>query len=117
MIDFISVLDFCQDSAAIWQLLGRAINIIKIVIPIIIILFAMIDLGKAVMAGKEDEIKNAQKLLIKRLIYGVIIFFVVTIVQTVFGLIDENIIDNGGVCMSCISDPNNPPCSTYANRL
>lgn len=115
MINFINVLEttFCADSSSIWQLLGHVVNIVKIVIPIIIILFAMLDLGKAVMAGKEDEIKNAQKMLIKRLIYGVIIFFVVTIVQTVFNLIGQNI--NGGegdsgICMACVSDPDGNKC-------
>ena len=37
---------------------------------------------------QEDEIKSAQKLLIKRAIYAVAIFFVVLIVQLVFGLLD-----------------------------
>ena len=66
---------FCQDSAEIWKLIGQVINIFKIVIPIIIVLLAMVDLGKAVMAGEEKEIKTAQKMLIKRLVYGVVIFF------------------------------------------
>ena len=47
----------------------------------------MFDLGKAVVASKEDEIKSAQKLLIKRAIYAIAIFFVVLIVQVVFGLL------------------------------
>ena len=62
----------------------------QIGIPIILILLGMFDLGKAVMASKEDEIKSAQKLLIKRCIYAVAIFFVVFIVQLVFGLIDNS---------------------------
>ena len=47
------------------------IPLIQIGIPIILILLGMFDLGKAVMASKEDEIKSAQKLLIKRCIYAV----------------------------------------------
>lgn len=66
------------------------IPLIQIGIPIILILLGMLDLGKAVMASKEDEIKSAQKLLIKRAIYAVAIFFVVFIVQVVFGLIDNS---------------------------
>lgn len=66
------------------------IPLIQIGIPIILILLGMFDLGKAVMASKEDEIKLAQKLLIKRCIYAVAIFFVVFIVQLVFGLIDNS---------------------------
>ncbi len=66
------------------------IPLIQIGIPIILIVLGMLDLGKAVMASKEDEIKSAQKLLIKRAIYAVAIFFVVFVVQVVFGLIDNS---------------------------
>ena len=110
----INTLGFCSDSASIWYLLGTVINIVKIVIPIIIILLAMLDLGKAVMAGKEDEIKSAQKLLVKRLVYGVIIFFVVTIVQTVFNLIGRNITGEGDarICWTCVTNPGSCPEKT-----
>ena len=53
-----TLLSFCESSAEIWQLVGKIINIIKIVIPIIIVILAMLDLGKAVMAGEEKEIKD-----------------------------------------------------------
>ena len=83
------------------------IPLIQIGIPIILILLGMIDLGKAVMASKEDEIKAAQKLLIKRIIYAVAIFFVVLIVQVVFGLLDttgdKEISNNGQSWSTCWS--------------
>ena len=60
--------------------------IIQIGIPIILIVLGTLDLGKAVLAGKEDEQKNAQKMLIKRCVYAVLVFFVVTIVSLVFSL-------------------------------
>lgn len=60
--------------------------IIQIGIPIILVVLGTLDLGKAVIAGKEDEMKNAQKILIKRCIYAVMVFFVVTIVSLVFSL-------------------------------
>ena len=65
------------------------IPLIQIGIPIILIILGMIDLGKAVIASKEDEIKSAQKLLIKRAIYAVAIFFVVMLVTLVFGLLSN----------------------------
>lgn len=65
------------------------IPLIQLGIPIILILLGMLDLGKAVVASKEDEIKNAQKLLVKRAIYAIAIFFVVLIVQVVFGLLSS----------------------------
>ena len=66
------------------------IPLIQIGIPIILIILGMLDLGKAVVASKEDEIKSAQKLLVKRCIYAVAIFFVVLIVTVVFGLVADN---------------------------
>ena len=62
------------------------IPLFQIGIPIILIIFGTVDLGKAVIASKEDEIKAAQKMLIKRAIYAVAVFFVVTIVSLVFSL-------------------------------
>ena len=84
-------LDTCTDLMPIIKLIKfGVIPLIQIGIPIILILLGMLDLGKAVMASKEDEIKSAQKLLIKRCIYAVAVFFVVFIVQLVFGLIDNS---------------------------
>lgn len=110
-MDIGTVSEFCAESADIWYLLGTVINIIKIAIPILIVVLAIFDLGKAVMAGEEKEIKEAQKMLIKRLIYGVIIFFVVTIVQIVFSLVGENL-NNGAskICWACATRPNSDDC-------
>ena len=81
-------LDMCDNLAPLIRLIKDGIiTLIQIGIPIILIILGMLDLGKAVMASKEDEIKSAQKLLIKRCIYAVAIFFVVLIVQVVFGLL------------------------------
>ena len=60
------------------------ISLIQYAVPVIIIIYGSLDLFKAVVASKEDEIKAAQKLLIKRVIYGIVIFFIVTLVRLVF---------------------------------
>lgn len=62
------------------------IPVFQIGIPILLIVLGMIDFAKAVMAGKEDEMKKHQNIFIKRCIYAVGIFFVVTIVTLVFNL-------------------------------
>jgi len=60
-------------------------NILRIAIPIALLIFGTIDLGKAVMAGDEKEIKSATSLLIKRVIAAVAVFLLFTIVYTVTG--------------------------------
>lgn len=72
------------------DLIGTVINVIKIGIPIILIIWGMLDLGKAVMAQNEDEIKKAQQVFIKRIISAVLVFLVVFIVQLVLNLIGED---------------------------
>lgn len=74
------------------------IMIIKIAVPIVLIIFGMIDLGKGVVASKEDEIKKGQSSFIKRLIAGIIVFFMVSISQLVIGIIDK---ESGGGFWSC----------------
>ena len=121
ILNVVQMLGFCSDSKPIWIFLGHIVNILQIAIPVIIVLLGTLDLGKAVMAGEDQKIKEAQKMLIMRLIYGAAVFFVVTIVQIVFGLVgtagkeggDSNIKDttkdgdNASICFSCISTPKN----------
>lgn len=70
-------------------LVHTAIVIIKIVVPILLIIFGMLDLSKAVIAAKEDEIKKGQQTFIKRAIAAVIVFFVIQIVQLLVGFISN----------------------------
>lgn len=83
-------LDTCSDLAPLIRLIKFGIiPIIQIGVPILLILYGMFDLSKAVIASKEDEIKNATKLLTKRAIYAVAVFLVVTLVTAVFGLLSS----------------------------
>ena len=67
----------------------KVINVLQILIPIALILFGLIDLGKAVIAGKEDEMKKAQGTLLRRVVYAVAVFFVFTLVTFAMGLIGK----------------------------
>ena len=100
MLDLVNILEVSCDSipGEITDLLGSVVTLIQIGIPIIIVIMAMIDLGKAVSSQKEDEIKKAQSMLIKRLMYGVLIFLVVAIVKFVLGIVG----DSAGDAISCL---------------
>lgn len=66
-----------------------AVNAIKVVIPILLIFFGMLDLAKAVMSNDEKEMKGAQGKFIRRAIYAVVVFFVVAVVQLVFSTLGK----------------------------
>lgn len=106
----------CSDLWEIWQIIGWVLWIFKIVIPIIIILFGMIDLGKAVVASKDDEIKKSVKSLVMRAIAGVVIFFVPTIVGLIFNLVNDfsEVEGEYDVCATCVTDPGD--CETAAKN-
>lgn len=88
------------------------IVVIKIAVPVILVIFGMLDLAKGVMAGKEDEIKKGQQVFIKRIIAAVLVFFVITIVQLVMGLISSE--DNSfWNCADQILNGNSGYFSTY----
>lgn len=57
---------------------------IQVIVPILLIIFGMIELAKAVTAQKEDEIKKAQGSFLKKLVLAVIVFLVFSIVSFVF---------------------------------
>ncbi len=79
----------CSKLAEIWQIIGWVLWVFKIAVPIIIIAFGMIDLGKAVVASKDEEIKKSVKSLVMRCIAGIVIFFIPTIVGAIFSLVNE----------------------------
>lgn len=90
--------DGCRGLLPLVRVIRRGIYpIVQILIPIVLIIYGIIDLGKAVIASDEKEIKAAQSRLIKRCIYAALIFFVVTLVTVIM-----DIIGNGG----SDSDPN-----------
>lgn len=64
--------------------------IAQIIIPILLIIWGTIDLGKAVIASKEEDIKKAQGMLVKRIIYAILVFLLVVIVNFAMGIVGNN---------------------------
>ena len=109
---------FCADTANIWRTVGYFLLVFKIVIPIILIILGMIDLGKAVISSDDKAISKSVKSLAMRLIAAVVIFFIPTIVSFVIQLVDTSVDDQNEVCARCISSPNGETCDhAYDNFI
>lgn len=110
---------FCVGTANIWQMVGIVLLIFKIIIPLLLIIFGMIDLGKAVVASKDDEIKKATKSLGMRAVSGIVIFFIPTLVGLIMQLVTSfaSVSEDFEVCSSCISNPYGATCSGPAEEL
>ena len=79
---------------------------IQVVVPILLIIWGMIDFTKAIIGQDEDKIKAGQKTFIKRLIAAVVVFLIVTIVQLAINLAasvggNEN---NSGSAWTCAKE-------------
>ena len=111
-----SEIGFCMSTANIWQIVGIVLLVFKIVIPILLIVWGMLDLGKAVVAAKDDEIKKSVKSLVMRAIAGVIIFFIPTIIGLIFGIVNDfsEVEGEYNVCRECITNPGG--CEEAANN-
>ena len=98
MLDLVQILDMgCEDLMPILKLVRLGLMpIIQIGIPILLIVFGSIDLGKAVMANDDKEIKGATGKLIKRAIAAVAVFFVSTIVSLLMGMFSTSGANDGG---------------------
>ena len=64
-------------------------NIIKIVVPIILLGFGIVDFAKAVFSGSDDDMKKSQKNFIKRLGIAILIFFVPTIIDLLLAVANK----------------------------
>ena len=115
-----SPVEFCAKTAVIWQIVGYVFLILKIVIPILLIIFGVIDFSKAAISGKDDETKKSLTSLMWRAISAVVIFFIPTIVGLIMGLI-SNFSDSGAqsdfkVCQKCLVNPKKCDTSKDAGK-
>ena len=105
--------NFCKSSADILQIVGYFLLVFKIVIPIIIIILGMIDLGKAVVSSDEKAIQKSAKTLLIRVLAGILIFFVPTIVGIIFGLVTsfrDEVRAKWAECKACVVSPTGSEC-------
>ena len=108
-MNLINILDADYQGCYDLNIPGKLINIVSTIIviikfgvPVLLIIFGMLDLGKAVIASKEDEIKKGQQMFIKRLIAAIIVFFVITVVQLVVNLATSDSETDDGNIWNCV---------------
>jgi len=103
--DFLS--SFCTQTASILRFVGWVLTIVKVAIPLLIIGFGIMDFGKAVVGSDEKVIQGALKSLGMRIVAGLFIFFIPSIIMWLFSLVAayQNADDGFSTCESCILKP------------
>ena len=86
------------------KFIGTLVGFVKILVPIIIICFGVMDLYKAITGSKDEALPKAIKMICIRVLAGVFIFLLPGIVQFVLGLVNEwsGYKNNWCCCTECI---------------
>ena len=86
----IEPITFCEENNVLltFQIVGYIIFIIKIVVPLILIIMGVMDFAKAAISSSDKANSEALSSLIRRIIAGVIIFFIPTVISFGISLID-----------------------------
>ena len=94
-------------SLLVFQVIGYIIIVIKILVPIILIVLGSIDLGKASLSGDDKAMKDATVQFAKKVLIGLIIFFIPTVLDFFLSLIDgtTEISNKYRGCTECILNP------------
>lgn len=91
-MNLVNTLEYCTGilGNGVPEGIGNVIHMIvvaiQVVVPILLIIWGMIDFAKAIIGQDEDKIKAGQRTFIKRLIAAIVVFLVVTIVQLAINL-------------------------------
>lgn len=88
----------------LFNVVSTIITGIKIVVPILLIIWGMLDFAKSVVAKKEEDIKKYQKAFVSRLISALIVFLIIFIVQLAVNLVSgvEDSVNSDGTTVSDI---------------
>ena len=102
----------CQenDMKKVFRLFGYLLLIAKILIPLIIIIMGSFDIFKAVYGQDDKALGKQLKILVWRIIGGLTIFFLPTIVNAFFKVssdIDVSEDEDYKICANCLLDPLN----------
>lgn len=75
----------------LYELVQEAFTFIKILTPILVGVLSLIDYIKAITSSNDDEVKKATQRTIKRLVIGILLFFLpflLDLLFDIFGLTD-----------------------------
>ncbi|MEG1009518.1 MAG: hypothetical protein RSF67_06890 [Clostridia bacterium] len=113
----INGVEFCFKTAKAWQIVGNFVSVLKIVIPIIIIIFGFVDISKSIIASDSKVTKESVVHLFKRIFAGLLIFFVPSVISFLFSILGGFTDLNADYlkCVDCITSPNKK-CDTSYNE-
>ena len=98
------------------RIVGYAIFAVKIIVPIVLIIYGTIDVSKAVISGADSLQKNLVQFA-KRSIAAILVFMAPGVINGIFNLIIDGYEDSTGseyqMCFTCLFNPNDCEVKIY----
>lgn len=92
ILDCTAAEEMCTNLQPFLNVIKVLFGIVRWTVPIVLIVYGSIDMFKAVTKAEDEKfIQDARRSLIKRIIYGVVVFLVPLIVNIIMELIDEGV--------------------------
>ncbi len=114
----LAVNNFCLELSPVLKMIGDALNIFKVTLPLVLIILCIFDIGKAVISSKSSDVKKNIVNCAKKLAVCVLVFFIPTICMIVFGFVDafDEITKKSGldfdVCYDCMFNSSGENCKS-----
>ena len=103
--------DICNNTIRAWQYGGYAIQIMKIIVGIIIIVTSLPLILTAINKGSSEAILTAAKSLAKKIAAGVIIFYIPSVITVGLDfLVNTKKVEDTSACELCLYSPSNEKC-------
>lgn len=102
---------------ASFKLIGIFVNIVKIIVPIILIIMGSLDITKAVIDKNDGAIQKSLIVFLKRSIAGVLVFLAPSVILGIFHSIDglDNFDSGYSTCVDCILGSSSCPNVKFIN--
>lgn len=101
--------NICSDSNALKALrfIGYILFVAKFAIPVIIVIFGSVDIAKSVIAGTTDSLKKQFKSLGFRVLIGLVVFFLPTLVNAILSSTSsfDEVSGEYTSCKDCMLEP------------
>ncbi len=91
----------CDGMKDILGLIKTIYNLIRYATPLVLIILGSVDFMKAVMAGKEDDIKKNQHRFVSRLILAVGVFLLLSVFQLITNILSSAGTEDGDAWYNC----------------
>lgn len=90
-----------QSKINTFYLLGLGIFVLRIVVPMILLIFGIIDLIKVITSGSDNDMKSVVKLLGVKLVLAVLVFLLPTFISILLNITsnEDDKVTIEGVCV------------------